>query len=110
MDHADLERGRRFAGGACAVVARGAAAAVVLLEQVTAGAGVFCQLHSFLLVSWRIIMNAVRLRSLALLPVFLVACSHGHVIPHDSPDAAAAHFAARRRTGDVHWLWSAARP
>jgi len=54
-------------------------------------------------------MKAVPLRSLALLAVFLTACFHSQLIPEDSPDAAAAYFAAKRGNVDVVARWSAAR-
>src|SRR5205814_9843880 len=46
LDHAGLERRRRLAGRASAGVARPASAAVMVVEQVPAGAGVFDQLHA----------------------------------------------------------------
>src|SRR5688500_5242296 len=45
MNHSDLIGRARLARGACAVRAGSAASAVVVIEHVTAGAGIFSELH-----------------------------------------------------------------
>ena len=52
-------------------------------------------------------MIGVRLRSLAFL--LLAACSLHRPVPHDSPDAAASYFAAKRGNVDVVARWAEAR-